>query len=189
MSEGFRGVDFYAIEELLTADERHHRDVMRAWVSERFLPVVRKHYAAGTFPMALVPEMAERHAFGATIQGYGCAGLSSVAYGLIMQELERGDSGLRTFASVQGALTMNAIAMFGSEEQKNRWLPAMARGEKLGCFGLTEPDHGSNPAGMITTARKTPAGYVLNGKKMWIGMGTVADVAIVWAKVDGEQGA
>src|SRR5437867_3620685 len=162
MNDSFGGVDFYSIEDLLTAEERHHRDVMRAWVSERFLPRVREHYAAGTFPIELVPEMAQRHAFGATIRGHGCAGLSNVAYGLIMQELERGDSGLRTFASVQGALAMNAIHTFGSEPQKEKWLPAMARGDKLGCFGLTEPDFGSNPAGMTTTARKTDSGYVLN---------------------------
>src|SRR5438876_2820543 len=132
MSEGFRGVDFYAIEELLTADERHHRDVMRAWVSERFLPKVREHYAAGTFPMGLVGEMAERRAFGATIKGYGCAGLSSVAYGLIMQELERGDSGLRTFASVQSGLVMYPIYAYGSDAQKDRWLPVLATGETVG---------------------------------------------------------
>src|SRR5437867_5349915 len=162
MNEAFNGVDFYNVEGLLSPEERHHRDEMRVWVTERFLPKVRQHYAAGTFPMELVPEMAERHAFGTTIKGYGCAGLSNVAYGLMMQELERGDSGLRTFASVQGALAMNAIAMFGSEPQKEKWLPAMARGDKLGCFGLTEPDFGSNPAGMTTTARKTDSGYVLN---------------------------
>src|SRR3989449_3331627 len=186
MNDVFTGVDFYSIEELLSPDERQHRDVMRAWVSERFLPVVSEHYAAGTFPMELVPEMAQRHAFGAAIKGYGCAGLNSIAYGLLMQELERGDSGLRTFASVQGALAMNAIAMFGSEEQKQSWLGPMARGEKVGCFGLTEPDFGSNPGGMACTARKTPDGYVLNGTKMWIGNATICDVAVVWAKVESE---
>src|SRR5436309_3752968 len=173
MKDAFKGVDFYSIEDLLSAEERHHRDEMRVWVTERFLPKVREHYAAGTFPMELVPEMAERHAFGTTIKGYGCAGLSNVAYGLMMQELERGDSGLRTFASVQGALAMNAIAMFGTEDQKNRWLPAMAGGEQLGCFGLTEPDHGSNPASMTCTARQTPEGFVLDGCKMWIGNATI----------------
>src|SRR5437879_862415 len=145
MRDAFKDVDFYSIEELFSKEELEHRDAMRAWVTERFLPTAREHYAAGTFPMELAPEMAQRHAFGATIKGYGCAGLSSIAYGLIMQELERGDSGLRTFASVQGALAMNAIAMFGSEEQKQRWLGPMARGERIGCFGLTEPDFGSNP--------------------------------------------
>ena len=188
-SDSFNGVDFYGIEELLTAEERRHRDVMRAWVSERFLPRVREHYAAGTFPAELVPEMAQRHAFGATIRGHGCAGLSNVAYGLIMQELERGDSGLRTFASVQGALTMNAIAMFGSPEQKERWLGPMARGEKIGCFGLTEPEFGSNPAGMSSTARQTSDGFVLDGCKTWIGNAMICDVAVVWAKVEGEAAA
>src|SRR4029079_5174252 len=126
--------------------------------------------------------------FGPSIKGYGCAGLGSVAAGLIMQELERGDSGLRTFASVQGSLAMMAINLFGSEEQKNRWLPEMARGQKLGCFALTEPDFGSNPAGMGSTARKAGDGYVLNGSKMWIGNGTICDVAVAWAKLDGEPG-
>jgi glutaryl-CoA dehydrogenase len=188
MTEAFAGVDFYDIDELLPRDAIELRERVRACVSERFLPVVRQHYAAGTFPIELAPEMAKLHAFGATIQGYGCAGLSSTAYGLVMQELERGDSGLRTFASVQGALAMNAIAMFGSEEQKHRWLPDMARGQKLGCFGLTEPDFGSNPAGMVSTARKTRDGYMLNGSKMWIGNGTICDVAVVWAKFEGEPG-
>jgi glutaryl-CoA dehydrogenase len=184
----FTGVDFYGIEELLSPWDITIRDAVRNWVSERFVPTVRQHYADGTFPMELAGELGSLHAFGATIHGYGCAGLSSLAYGLIMQELERGDSGLRTFASVQGALAMNAIAMFGSEQQKNAWLPEMARGEKLGCFGLTEPLFGSNPGGMITTAQKTRDGFVLNGSKMWIGNGTVCDVAIVWAKIDGEDG-
>jgi len=188
MTNTFEPVDFYGIDDLLSKEERGHRDKIRVWVTERFLPAVRLHYAAGTFPMELVPEMAQRHAFGATIQGYGCAGLSSIAYGLIMQELERGDSGLRTFAAVQGALAMSAIAMFGSEEQKNRWLGPMARGEKLGCFGLTELEAGSNPSSMSSTARKTSDGYVLNGCKMWIGNATISDVAVVWAKVDGEEG-
>src|SRR5204863_6215443 len=177
----------YSIEELFSKEELEHRDAMRAWVTERFLPTAREHYAAGTFPMELAPEMAQRHAFGATIEGYGCAGLSSVAYGLIMQELERGDSGLRTFASVQGALTMNAIAMFGSEEQKQCWLGPMARGEKIGCFGLTEPDFGSDPGSMACTARKTADGYLLHGTKMWIGNATICDVAVVWAKLIGEE--
>jgi len=188
MNEPFSGADFYQLDELLSEEQRRTRDSVREWVSLRFLPLVSRHYAAGTFPLELVPELARLNAFGATINGYGCAGLSSTTYGLIMQELERGDSGLRTFASVQGALAMNAIAMFGSEEQKERWLPAMARGEKLGCFGLTEPDFGSNPAGMVTTARRTRDGYLLNGAKMWIGNGTICDVAVVWAKVDGEDG-
>jgi glutaryl-CoA dehydrogenase len=157
-------------------------------VEERFLPVVAQHYRDGTFPMELVPELAKLNAFGPSIRGYGCAGFGSVASGLIMQELERGDSGLRTFASVQGSLAMMAINHFGSEAQKNRWLPAMATGEKLGCFALTEPDFGSNPGGLQCRAEKVSDGYRLNGAKKWIGNGTIADVAIVWAKVNGEPG-
>jgi glutaryl-CoA dehydrogenase len=187
MNSSFNGVDFYNLEEFLSPEEVQLRDRTRAWVSERFLPTANQHFAAGKFPMEWVPEMAKLNAFGGTIKGYGCAGISSVAYGLIMQELERGDSGLRTFASVQGALAMNAIAIFGSEEQKKRWLGAMARGEKIGCFGLTEPDTGSNPAAMACSARKTSEGYTLNGTKMWIGNATFCDVAIVWAKVEGEE--
>ena len=186
MKEVFGGVDFYGLEEFLSDEERRVRDELRAWVSERFLPRVREHYSAGTFPLELVPELAKHKVFGTTIKSYGCPGLSSLAYGLMMQELERGDSGLRTFAAVQGALAMNAIAMFGSEEQKTRWLSAMARGEKIGCFGLTEPDFGSNPAGMACTARKSSDGYILNGCKMWIGNATICDVAVIWAKVEGE---
>ncbi len=182
----FEPADFYNLEELLTADERRIRDDIRGWVDDRFLPVVAQHYRDGTFPMELVPELAKLNAFSPSIKGYGCAGLGSVAAGLIMQELERGDSGLRTFASVQGSLAMVAINLFGSEEQKNRWLPEMAKGEKLGCFALTEPDFGSNPGGLQTRARKTADGYRLTGAKKWIGNGTIADVAIVWAKVDGE---
>jgi glutaryl-CoA dehydrogenase len=182
----FEAADFYNLEELLTAEERRTRDDVRGWVEERFLPVVAQHYRDGTFPMELVPELARLNAFGPSIKDYGCAGFGSVASGLIMQELERGDSGLRTFASVQGSLAMMAINLFGSEEQKNRWLPEMAKGDKLGCFALTEPDFGSNPGGLQTRARKTADGYRLTGTKKWIGNGTVADVAIVWAKVEGE---
>ena len=184
----FEAADFYNLEELLTADERQIRDAVREWVQERFLPVVAQHYRDGTFPMELVPELAQLGVFGPSIKGYGCPGLGSVAAGLMMQELERGDSGLRTFASVQGSLAMMAISLFGSEEQKNRWLPAMAKGEKLGCFALTEPDFGSNPGGLSCRAHKTAGGYRLNGAKKWIGNGTIADVAIVWAKMDGEAG-
>ncbi len=182
----FTAADFYQLDDLLTPDERRLRDATRAWVEARFLPVIAQHYRAGTFPLELVPELAELGVFGPGIKGHGCAGLGSVASGLIMQELERGDSGLRTFASVQGSLAMTAIDLFGSEEQKSRWLPAMARGEKLGCFALTEPGAGSNPAGLQCRARKTAEGYRLNGAKKWIGNGTIADVAIVWAKLEGE---
>ncbi len=184
----FSGTDFYQLDDLLTADERRLRGAVRAWVEARFLPVVATHYRAGTFPLELVPELAQLGVFGPTINGYGCAGLGNVAAGLIMQELERGDSGLRTFASVQGSLAMTAIDLFGSNEQKERWLPAMARGEQLGCFALTEPDYGSNPAGMQCRATKTPDGYRLSGRKKWIGNGTIADVAVVWARVDGLPG-
>ena len=159
-----------------------------AGCKERFLPIVAQHYHDATFPMELVPELAELGVFGPGIKGHGCAGLGSVAAGLIMQELERGDSGLRTFASVQGSLAMMAIDLFGSEEQKSRWLPAMAQGKKIGCFALTEPDFGSNPGGLRSRARKTADGYRLNGGKKWIGNGTIADVAVVWAKVENEAG-
>lgn len=188
LASTYDAADFYQLDDLLTAEELRLRERVRAWVEERFLPVVRQHYRDGTFPMDLVPELAQLGVFGPTINGHDCAGLRSVAAGLIMQELERGDSGLRTFASVQGSLAMMAIDLFGSEEQKNRWLPAMARGEKLGCFALTEPSFGSNPAGLRCRACKTGEGYRLSGKKKWIGNGTIADIAVVWARVDGEPG-
>ncbi|MDQ3199111.1 MAG: acyl-CoA dehydrogenase family protein [Verrucomicrobiota bacterium] len=184
----FEAADFYHLDDLLTDEERRLRDKVREWVGERFLPGVAGHYRAGTFPMELVPELAALGVFGPSIRGHGCAGLGSVAAGVVMRELERGDSGLRTFASVQGSLAMTAIDLFGSEEQKSRWLPAMAKGEKLGCFALTEPEFGSNPGGLSCRARKTADGYVLNGRKKWIGNGTIADVAIVWAKIEGEPG-
>ncbi len=184
----FEAADFYNLEESLTPDERRTRDAVRHWVDERFLPVVTEHYRAGTFPMELVPELGSLGVFGPSIKGHGCAGLGSVATGLMMQELERGDSGLRTFASVQGSLAMMAINLFGSEEQKQSWLPAMAQGTKLGCFALTEPDFGSNPGGLRCRARKTADGYRLTGAKKWIGNGTIADVVVVWAKVEGESG-
>jgi glutaryl-CoA dehydrogenase len=184
----FQGVDLYQLDELLAPADIELRARVREWVERRFLPIARRQHAEAAFPIELVPEMAELGAFGGNIHGYGCAGMTSLRYGLVMQELERGDSALRTFASVQGALAMNAVHMFGSEEQKQRWLPALAKGEKLGCFGLTEPDHGSNPGGMETRAKKTADGYVLNGRKMWIGLGTICDVAVVWAKVEGEPG-
>ena len=184
----FAGVDFYALDELLSPADIELRSRVRSWVETRYLPLIAEHYEKATFPLTVGREVAAFGAFGGSIRGYGCAGLSALQYGLVMQELERGDSGLRTFASVQGALAMNSIHMFGSEKQKQKWLPAMAKGEKLGCFGLTEPDFGSNPAGMVTTAKKTANGFVLNGKKMWIGLGSIADVAIVWAKIDGARG-
>lgn len=181
-------LDLFRLDDLLTPEDRALRKRIRDWVQSRFAPEINRCWNEATFPLELVPEIAALGVFGGNIKGYGCAGWNALTYGLALQELERGDSGLRTLASVQGALAMNAIHMFGTEEQKQRWLPAMARGEKLGCFGLTEPDHGSNPGGMETRAVKTPDGYELTGRKMWIGSGTIADVAIVWAKVDGEPG-
>jgi glutaryl-CoA dehydrogenase len=183
MAPRFTGVDFYGVDGLLGEDERAVRDTVRDWVEEKLLPVINEAYLEGHFPKQLVPQMAELGFFGANLpEEYGCAGLNNVAYGLIMQELERGDSGVRSFASVQGALVMYPIYAFGSEEQKRHFLPKLASGELIGCFGLTEPDYGSNPAGMITTARETKDGWVLNGAKMWITNGSTADVAIVWAK-------
>ncbi|MFN0057412.1 MAG: acyl-CoA dehydrogenase [Planctomycetota bacterium] len=184
--QAFDGVDFYGVEELLSEDERLVQQSVRSFVSDRVLPIIDKHYEAGTFPDHLIPELGELGVLGANLQGYGCAGLNNVAYGLIMQELERGDSGIRSFVSVQGALVMYPIYAFGSAEQKQKYLPKLATGEFIGCFGLTEPDHGSNPAGMITVAVKDSKGYVLNGNKMWITNGSVADVAVVWARLDGK---
>jgi len=187
--EKFRGVDYYGVEVLLSDEERMVRDAVRDWVEAEFLPVVTEHHRAGTFPMALVPQLGELGIFGASLKGYGCAGLSNVAYGLIMQELERGDSGLRSFASVQSGLVMYPIYSYGSDAQKDRWLPALQSGAALGCFGLTEPDHGSDPGSMKTRAIKKGNEYVLNGTKLWITNGSVADVAVVWAKGDdGEIG-
>ncbi len=180
--EKFRGVDYYGVETLLSDEERMVRDAVRDWVEAEFLPLVTEHHRAGTFPMALVPQLGELGIFGASLKGYGCAGLSNVAYGLIMQELERGDSGLRSFASVQSGLVMYPIHRFGSEAQKDRWLPALQSGAAIGCFGLTEPDHGSDPGGMSTRAVRQGDRYVLNGTKLWITNGSVADVAVVWAK-------
>lgn len=183
MTNRFSGVDFYDMDSLLSEEERAVRDTVRTWVDENLMPVIADAYIKGEFPEALVPQMAELGFFGANLpERYGCAGLNNVAYGLIMQELERGDSGVRSFASVQGALVMYPIHQFGSDEQKDQWLPRLASGEDVGCFGLTEPDYGSNPAGLITTARQTGDGWVLNGTKMWITNGSRASVAIVWAK-------
>ncbi len=179
----FTGVDFYQMDGLLSEEERAVRDTVRSWVDDHLMPVIGDAYIAGRFPKELIPGMAELGMLGANLpEEYGCAGLSSVAYGLIMQELERGDSGIRSFASVQGALVMYPIFAFGSEEQRRRWLPTLAQGTDIGCFGLTEPDFGSNPGGMITTARETAEGWVLNGAKMWITNGSQATVAIIWAK-------
>jgi glutaryl-CoA dehydrogenase len=177
--------DFYDIDALLTDDERLARDSVRAFVNERLNPIIAKHFEEGTFPTHLIPEFGALGVLGANLQGYGCAGMGDVAYGLVMQELERCDSGIRSFCSVQGALVMYPIHAFGTEAQKEEWLPRLARGEAVGCFGLTEPDYGSNPGGMITRAERTATGFRLNGTKRWITNGNIADVAIVWAKLDG----
>jgi glutaryl-CoA dehydrogenase len=182
-SSEYTGVDFYDVDALLSEEERAVRDTVRQWVDDALMPVIGDCYIEGRFPKQLIPGMAELGLFGANLpEEYGCAGLNNVAYGLIMQELERGDSGIRSFASVQGALVMYPIYAFGSEEQKKHWLPKLASGEEIGCFGLTEPDFGSNPGGMITTARETADGWVLNGTKMWITNGSQATVSIIWAK-------
>ncbi len=181
-------LDFYNIDSVFSEEERAVRDSVRAFVNEKVLPIIGNAYVEGRFPKELVPEMAELGVFGANLpEEYGCAGLNNVAYGLIMQELERGDSGVRSFASVQGALAMYPIYAFGSEDQKKRWLPRMAKGEVIGCFGLTEPDFGSNPSGMITMAREQADGsWLLNGSKMWITNGSTANIAVVWAKTNGD---
>ena len=181
--------DFYDIDGALSEEERAVRDSIRRFVDERVLPIIGDAYIEGHFPKEIIPELAELGVFGANLpEEYGCAGLNNVAYGLIMQELERGDSGIRSFASVQGALVMYPIFAFGSEEQKREYLPRMASGEVIGCFGLTEPDYGSNPAGMITMAREQADGsWILNGAKMWITNGSTAQAAIVWAKTNDDK--
>src|SRR3954466_4787335 len=180
-------LDFYNIDGVLSEEERAVRDSVRRFVDERVLPIIGDAYVQGRFPKELIPEMGELGVFGANLpEEYGCAGLNNVAYGLIMQELERGDSGIRSFASVQGALAMYPIYAFGSDAQKKQYLPAMAAGEVIGCFGLTEPDFGSNPAGMITMAKERPDGtWLLNGAKMWITNGSQAHISVVWAKTNG----
>ena len=181
-------LDFFDIDSALSEEERAVRDSVRRFVDERVLPIIGDAYVQGRFPRELIPELGELGVFGANLpEEYGCAGLNNVQYGLIMQELERGDSGVRSFASVQGALAMYPIYAFGSEEQKRRWLPKMATGEIIGCFGLTEPDYGSNPSGMITMAKEQGDGsWVLNGSKMWITNGSTANIAVVWAKTNGD---
>jgi glutaryl-CoA dehydrogenase len=182
-------LDFYNIDSVLSEEERAVRDSVRRFVDERVLPIIGTCYVDGRFPREIIPELAELGVFGANLpEEYGCAGLNNVAYGLIMQELERGDSGVRSFASVQGALAMYPIYAFGSEAQRKRYLPSMANGETIGCFGLTEPDYGSNPSGMITMAREQKDGtWVLNGAKMWITNGSTANIAVVWAKTNGDK--
>ena len=180
----YQGVDFYNVDSMLTEQERAVRDMVRRWVDEAVLPIIAQHHLDGKFPLHLVSQMGHLGFFGANLPAeFGCAELDNVSYGLIMQELERGDSGLRSFASVQGALVMYPIHAFGSDEQKRHWLPRLASGEVIGCFGLTEPDYGSDPGGLITTAREDGDSWVLNGAKMWITNGSTAHLAVIWAKI------
>jgi glutaryl-CoA dehydrogenase len=179
----FEALDFYEVESLFSEEERAVRDTVRRWVDDALMPIIAECYLEGRFPSELIAPMAELGLLGANLPAqYGCAELNDVAYGLIMQELERGDSGVRSFASVQGSLVMYPIYTFGSEEQRQEWLPKLASGQLIGCYGLTEPDFGSNPGGLITTAREDGDAWVLNGAKMWITSGSMADVAIIWAK-------
>src|SRR5215813_7801123 len=185
----FPGVDYLLIDSQLSEQEKMVRQTARQFVDDRVTPVIRECYREARFPMELVPEMGRLGFFGANLEGYGCAGMSNVEYGLLMQELERGDTGLRSFASVQGGLVMYPILTYGSDDQKQRWLPKLQTGEAIGCFGLTEPGFGSNPAGMLTKAVKQGACWVLNGEKTWITNGSVADIAVVWARAeDGIRG-
>jgi glutaryl-CoA dehydrogenase len=184
MADTLTDLDFYNLDELLSTEDKMTRQSVRQFVQREVMPNVERHFAAESFPLELVPKLAELGIFGANLHGYGCAGMNNVAYGLIMQELEAADSGLRSFASVQSALSMYAIYAWGSEEQKQRYLPGMAQGKLIGCFGLTEPDHGSDPGGMETRAKKDGGGWILNGTKRWITNGSIADVAVVWAKID-----
>ncbi len=186
MMSKFIGADYYNLQESLSPEELMVRDTVRSFTDDQVLPIIEEHYMNGTFPMHLVPELGELGVFGMTLpKEYDCAEMNNVAYGLVMQELERGDSGVRSFVSVQSGLVMYPIYEFGNDEQKKKWLPELAKGKVIGCFGLTEPDYGSNPGGMITTAKKADGGYILNGAKMWITNGSIADIAIVWAKLEG----
>ena len=188
MAFKYKGVDFIAFDSLLAEDERLVRANTRAFIEDNLIPIIEQCNRDGRFPRELVKPMGAMGFYGATIEGYGCAGMNNIEYGLLTQELERGDSGIRSFVSVQSALVMYPIYAFGSDAQKDFWLPKLATGEKLGCFGLTEPDFGSNPGGMRTRARKDGDSYVLNGEKMWITSGSIADVAVIWAKVQNESG-
>ena len=183
----FPGVDFLDFDSLLSDEEKLARQTARQFVDDEILPIIEQYNREGKFPVQLVPQMAELGLFGASLKGYGCAGMSNVEYGLVMQELERGDSGLRSFVSVQSALVMYPIYTFGSDAQKDKWLPLLQQGKAIGCFGLTEPQFGSNPGGMLTRAVKQGSSYILNGEKMWITNGSIADVAVVWAKMRGRQ--
>jgi glutaryl-CoA dehydrogenase len=180
----FPGVDYLLIDSQFSEQELMVRQTARQFVDDRVAPVIRDAYREAKFPLELVPEMGKLGFFGANLEGYGCAGMNNVEYGLLMQELERGDTGLRSFASVQGGLVMYPILTYGSEDQKQRWLPKLQSGEAVGCFGLTEPGFGSNPAGMLTRAAKQGSCWVINGEKTWITNGSIADVAVVWARTD-----
>src|SRR5712692_12048333 len=183
----FPGVDFLDFDSLLNDEELLARRTARQFVDEQVLPIIEKHNREATFPMQLVPQLAELGFFGANLKGYGCAEMSNVAYGMVMQELERGDSGLRSFVSVQSALVMYPIHQYGSAAQKEKWLPLLQSGKAIGCFGLTEPQFGSNPSGMLTRAVKRGNKYILNGEKMWITSGSIADVAVIWAKCEDDK--
>jgi glutaryl-CoA dehydrogenase len=187
MAFKFKNVDFIGFDSLLSDDERLVRDTARRFIDDNLIPIIEECNREGRFPRELVKPMGEMGFFGANLHGYGCAGMSNVEYGLVTQEMERGDSGIRSFVSVQSALVMYPIYTFGSDEQKDEWLAAMAKGDKLGCFGLTEPDFGSNPGGMRTHAKRDGTDYILNGEKMWITSGSIADVAVIWAKVEDED--
>jgi glutaryl-CoA dehydrogenase len=183
----FAGVDYLDFDSLLTDEEKLARGTARKFVDEQILPIIEECNREGEFPKQLIPQMAELGLFGASLQGYGCAGMSNVEYGLVTQELERGDSGLRSFVSVQSALVMYPIHAFGSDAQKDKWLPLLQQGKAIGCFGLTEPQFGSNPGGMLTRAMRKGKGYLLNGEKMWITSGSIADVAVIWAKCEDDK--
>jgi glutaryl-CoA dehydrogenase len=183
----FSGVDYLELDSLLSDEEKLARQTARQFVDEQILPIIEECNREGRFPKELIPQMAELGFFGASLEGFGCAGMSNVEYGLVTQELERGDSGLRSFVSVQSALVMYPIHAFGSDEQRNKWLPLMQQGKALGCFGLTEPQFGSNPGGMLTRAVKSGDSYILNGEKMWITSGSIADVALIWAKCEDDK--
>ncbi len=182
----FEAVDYFNINNLLSEEEKMVQESIRSFVDSEVIPIIEDSYQEAKFPFEIIPKLAELGVFGMTLpEKYGCAGMNNVAYGLVNQELERGDSGLRSFLSVQSSLVMYPIFTFGSEGQKMKWLPKLATAENIGCFGLTEPDYGSNPGGMISKAEKVDGGYILNGAKMWITNGSIADIAIVWAKLDG----
>src|SRR5579863_181361 len=184
MAFKFQGFDFLHLDRTFTEDELLVRRTARDFVDDKLIPIIEDCFREGRFPRELVAQMGELGFFGANLHGYGCAGMSNVEYGLVTQELERGDSGLRSFVSVQGALVMYPIYTFGSDAQKNKWLPLLQQGKAIGCFGLTEPQFGSNPGGMLTRAVKKGDSYILNGEKMWITSGSISDVAVIWAKCE-----